>query len=49
MGWINYQKAYDMVPQSWVIESLNMMGIAKNVAIFWENNEVLEGGANQWW
>ena len=31
MGWINYQKAYDMVPYSWLMESLNMMGIAKNV------------------
>ena len=31
MGWINYQKAYDMDLHSWVIESLNMLGIAKNV------------------
>ena len=31
MGWIHYWKAYDMVPHSWVIESLTMMGIAKNV------------------
>ena len=31
MGWIDYWKAYDMVPHSWVIESLNVMGIAKNV------------------
>ena len=31
MGWIDYQKAYDGVCHSWVIESLNMMGIAKNV------------------
>ena len=31
MGWIDYQKAYDMVLHFWVIESLNMMGIAKNV------------------
>ena len=29
MGWINFQKAYDRAPHSWVIESLNMMGIAK--------------------
>ena len=36
MGWINYQKAYDMVLYSWVIESLNMMGIAKNVMNFLE-------------
>ena len=34
MGWIDYRKAYDMVPHTWVIESLNMIGIAKNVANF---------------
>ena len=34
MGWINYWKAYDMVPHSWAIESLNMMDIAKNVVNF---------------
>ena len=31
MGWINYRKAYDMVPQFCATESLNMMGIAKYV------------------
>ena len=34
MGCIDYWKAYDMVPNSWVIESLNMMGIAKSVVNF---------------
>ena len=34
MGWIDYRKAYDIVPHSWVIEILNMMGIAKNVVNF---------------
>ena len=34
MGWIDYWKAYDMVPNSWVIKNLNMMGIAKNVLNF---------------
>ena len=32
--WISYWKAYDMAPHSWVAESLNMMGIAKNVVNF---------------
>ena len=32
MGWIDYWKA--MVPHSWVIESLNMMGIVKNGVTF---------------
>ena len=31
MGWIDYQKAYDMVPRYWVIETLNKMGIKKDV------------------
>ena len=31
---INFLKAYDMVPHSWVIESLNMMVIAKNVVYY---------------
>ena len=43
--WIDYWKVYDMVPHSWVIESLYMMSIAKNVIYFWKNDEVLEGGA----
>ena len=34
MRWINYRKAYDMVPHSWVIETLNMMSIAKNIVNF---------------
>ena len=34
VGWIDYRKAYDMAPHSWVIESLNMMGIVKNVVNF---------------
>ena len=34
MGWIDYQKAYNMAPHSWVIESLNVMGIVKNVVDF---------------
>ena len=34
MGWIDYRKAYDVVPNFWVIESLNMMGIVKNVVNF---------------
>ena len=34
-----------MGPNSWVIESLNMMGIAKKMVNFL-GDEVLEGGAN---
>ena len=31
MAWIDYRKAYDVVPYSWIIESLEMFGIAENV------------------
>ena len=42
MVWIDYQKAYDKNPQPWVIESLNMMGLAKNEV------KVLGKAMNSW-
>ena len=32
MGWIDYKKAYDMVPHSWLIEVIDLLGVAGNVA-----------------
>ena len=29
--WIDWKKAYDMVPHSWIKESLDLFGIAKNI------------------
>ena len=34
MAWIDYRKAYDMVPHSWIIECLEIFGIARNVERF---------------
>ena len=34
LGWTDFRKAYDMVPQSLVRESLNKMSIANNVVTF---------------
>ena len=34
MAWIDYKKAYDMVPHSWIIECLELFGIAVNVIKF---------------
>ena len=34
MGWVDYRKACDMVPHSWVEECLKMFGIARNVEQF---------------
>ena len=32
MGWIDYKKAYDMIPHSWILKYLKMFGIASNIA-----------------
>ncbi|XP_063956544.1 uncharacterized protein LOC135154347 [Lytechinus pictus] len=34
MAWIDYKKAYDMVPHSWIIESMEMLGVADNIRRF---------------
>ena len=31
IGWIDYQKAYDLLPHSWIIETMKLTGMAKNV------------------
>jgi len=31
MAWIDYKKAYDMVTHSWILESMTLVGIAKNI------------------
>ena len=34
MALIDYRKAHDFVPHSWILECLNMLGIADNVRSF---------------
>ena len=34
MAWIDYKKAYDFVPHSWISECMEMFGIAENVRNF---------------
>ena len=36
MGWIDYRKANDFVPHSWILECLDMLDIADNVRRFLE-------------
>ena len=36
MGWIDYKKAYDMLPQSWILHSLKMYKISHEVINFIE-------------
>ena len=31
MAWIDYKKGYDIVPHSWIIECLDMFGVAENI------------------
>ena len=31
MAWIDYKKAYDMVPHSWIIDCLDLFGVAQNI------------------
>ena len=31
MAWIDYQKSYDMVPHSWIIECLDLFAVAENI------------------
>ena len=38
MAWIDYKKAYDMVPHSWIINSLKMYKISDEVINFIEKN-----------
>ena len=34
MGWIDYKKAYDMVPHSWIRKCMEMFGVAGNMQRF---------------
>ena len=38
MAWIDYKKAYDMVPHIWISECLETFGIANNVQDFLNNS-----------
>ena len=39
MGWIDYRKTYYFVPHSWVLECLDILGIADNVRSFLEKKK----------
>ena len=42
MAWIDYRKAYDLVPQSWVNECMEMFEISENLRTF------LQKSMQQW-
>ena len=38
MAWIDYKKAYDMVPHSWILQSVTLVGIADNIKRLLKNS-----------
>ena len=38
MAWIDYGKAYDMIPHSWISECLEVFGVAENTKNFLINS-----------
>ena len=42
MAWIDYRKAYDMLPHSWILESLGLIKVAKNI------DGILRGSMKDW-
>ena len=40
MAWIDYEKAYDMVPHLWIIECLDLLGVAENIKSLLVNSTV---------
>ena len=39
MVYIDYRKAYDMVPHCWMIEAMKMVRIAYNIVNLFENSK----------
>ena len=47
MAWIAYKKAYDIVPHSWILESLRLVGVAIYlISTLMENHGTLEDNAH---
>ena len=42
MAWVNYKKVYDMESHSWLLNVVEMMGVADNV------RSLLEAGMRNW-
>ena len=38
MAWIDYKKAYDMIPHSWLVECMEMFGVAENMIAMIKNS-----------
>ena len=38
MGWIDYKRAFDMVPHSWVLKCLDIFQVADNFKVLLTNS-----------
>ena len=38
VAWINYKKSYDMVPHSWIVECLGMVGVSEQIKHFFSES-----------
>ena len=38
MAWIDYRKAYDMIPHSWILECMRLTGVSENIMQLVENS-----------
>ena len=38
MAWIDYRKAYDMIPHSWILECMRLTGVCENIMQTMENS-----------
>ena len=38
MAWVDYKKAYDMVPHSWILKTLEITKVAGNIIAFLSNS-----------
>jgi len=41
MAWVDYCKAYDMIPRPWILKVLNLSKIAGNLEGFMRNSMIL--------
>lgn len=47
--WVDYKKLFDSLPQSWIIKSLEKIGISKNFRMFnRKNNETVKDRFDCW-
>ena len=42
VAWINYKKAYDMSPHSWIVEYVGMVGVSEQI------NDLLSDSMKAW-